>query len=161
CGTALRLLSDIRGDYWIRYRAGGGLGIGARRGRHTPAAARLVRDLGPQLAPPATRHSSRHDGYAAALGLELAQSSGPVPDVCDWCGRHGGARVGRGSYRGRRASHALQRLLGCLLGGFVGLCLLALSLTNFLPWILTLSAAIWIGCYLQTSERGVSYIGTQ
>jgi uncharacterized membrane protein YccC len=63
---------------------------------------------------------------------------------------------------GRRvASQSLQRLLGCLLGGLVGLWLLALSLTNFLPWILALTAAIWVGCYLQTSERGVSYIGTQ
>ena len=24
-----------------------------------------------------------------------------------------------------------------------------------------LTGAIWIGCYVQTSERGVSYIGTQ
>jgi uncharacterized membrane protein YgaE (UPF0421/DUF939 family) len=57
--------------------------------------------------------------------------------------------------------HALQRLLGCLLGGLLGLGLLALSITNFLPWILTLSAAIWIGCYVQTSERGVGYVGNQ
>jgi hypothetical protein len=38
---------------------------------------------------------------------------------------------------------------------------LSLSLTDFVPWILALSAAIWVCSYLQSSERGLSYIGTQ
>jgi uncharacterized membrane protein YccC len=59
------------------------------------------------------------------------------------------------------AGHSLQRLLGCLLGGLGGIALLALSFTEFLPWILSLTVAIWIGCYVQTSPRGVGYIGTQ
>ena len=59
------------------------------------------------------------------------------------------------------AGHSLQRLLGCLLGGLAGLALLALSMTEFLPWILLLAIAVWIGCYVQTSERGVGYVGTQ
>jgi uncharacterized membrane protein YccC len=63
---------------------------------------------------------------------------------------------------GRRvASQSLQRVFGCLLGGLVGLGLLSLSLTDFVPWILALSAAIWVCSYLQSSERGLSYIGTQ
>jgi uncharacterized membrane protein YccC len=59
------------------------------------------------------------------------------------------------------AGHSLQRLLGCLLGGLAGLALLALSMTEFIPWILSLAAVVWIGCYLQTSQRGVGYVGTQ
>jgi uncharacterized membrane protein YccC len=59
------------------------------------------------------------------------------------------------------ASQSLQRVFGCLLGGLVGLGLLSLSLTEFVPWILALSAAIWVCSYLQSSERGLSYIGTQ
>jgi uncharacterized membrane protein YccC len=59
------------------------------------------------------------------------------------------------------AGHSLQRLLGCLLGGLTGLALLALSMTEFLPWILSVTIVVWIGCYIQTSQLGVSYIGNQ
>jgi uncharacterized membrane protein YgaE (UPF0421/DUF939 family) len=59
------------------------------------------------------------------------------------------------------AGHSLQRLLGCLLGGLAGLALLALSMAEFLPWIVLLTIAVWIGCYVQTSRRGVGYVGTQ
>jgi uncharacterized membrane protein YccC len=59
------------------------------------------------------------------------------------------------------AGHSLQRLLGCLLGGLAGLALLALSMAEFLPWILLLTIAVWIGCHVQTSQRGVGYVGTQ
>ncbi len=63
---------------------------------------------------------------------------------------------------GRRvASQSLQRLMGCFIGGIAGLLLLALSLTEFLPWLLALSAVLWVGAYIQTSTRGVGYIGTQ
>jgi uncharacterized membrane protein YccC len=59
------------------------------------------------------------------------------------------------------AGHALHRLIGCLLGGVVGLLLLALPLTQFLPWLITLAAGVWIGTHIQASTRGVGYIGTQ
>ncbi len=58
-------------------------------------------------------------------------------------------------------SHSYQRLLGCFLGGIAGLALLSLSFTEFVPWILALAAAIWVACHVQTSQRGVGYIGTQ
>jgi uncharacterized membrane protein YccC len=56
---------------------------------------------------------------------------------------------------------AMHRIFGCLLGGAAGLACLALSIDNFLPWLLTLSAGIWVAAHLQTSERGISYVGTQ
>jgi uncharacterized membrane protein YccC len=63
---------------------------------------------------------------------------------------------------GRRiASQSLQRVMGCFIGGVAGLLLLALSLTEFLPWLLALSAVLWVGAYVQTSTKGVGYIGTQ
>jgi uncharacterized membrane protein YccC len=63
---------------------------------------------------------------------------------------------------GRRiASQSLQRVMGCFIGGVAGLLLLALSLTEFLPWLLALSAVLWVGAYIQTSTKGVGYIGTQ
>ena len=63
---------------------------------------------------------------------------------------------------GRRvASQSLQRVMGCFIGGLAGLFLLALSLTEFLPWLLALTAVLWVGAYIQTSTKGVGYIGTQ
>jgi uncharacterized membrane protein YccC len=63
---------------------------------------------------------------------------------------------------GRRvASQSLQRVMGCFIGGVAGLLLLALSLTEFLPWLLALSAVLWVGAYIQTSTKGVGYIATQ
>jgi Predicted membrane protein len=62
---------------------------------------------------------------------------------------------------GRRvASQSLQRVMGCFIGGIAGLLLLALSLTEFLPWLLALTAVLWVGAYIQTSTRR-GYIGTQ
>ena len=63
---------------------------------------------------------------------------------------------------GRRvASQSLQRVMGCFIGGLAGLVLLALSFTEFLPWLLALTAVLWVGAYIQTSTKGVGYIGTQ
>jgi len=63
---------------------------------------------------------------------------------------------------GRRvASQSLQRVMGCFIGGLAGLFLLALSFTEFLPWLLALTAVLWVGAYIQTSTKGVGYIGTQ
>jgi uncharacterized membrane protein YccC len=52
-------------------------------------------------------------------------------------------------------------MLGCALGGLVALVALSLSPSEFLPWIILLVAGVWLGSYLQTSTRGVGYIGTQ
>jgi uncharacterized membrane protein YgaE (UPF0421/DUF939 family) len=56
---------------------------------------------------------------------------------------------------------SLQRLFGCLLGGVAGLVCLALSVERFLPWLLMLTAGIWISAHVQGSRRGVGYVGTQ
>jgi uncharacterized membrane protein YccC len=56
---------------------------------------------------------------------------------------------------------AMQRILGCLLGGVAGLTCLALSIDAFLPWLLMLMAGIWICAHIQASERGIGYVGTQ
>jgi uncharacterized membrane protein YccC len=56
---------------------------------------------------------------------------------------------------------AMHRLLGCLLGGAVGLACLALSAENFLPWLLMLTVGIWIAAHVQGSQRGIGYVGTQ
>ncbi|MCW5735867.1 MAG: FUSC family protein [Enhydrobacter sp.] len=59
------------------------------------------------------------------------------------------------------AERALHRLIGCLVGGLVALACLALSVTAFLPWLAMLSIAMWICMHVQTSPRGVGYVGTQ
>jgi uncharacterized membrane protein YccC len=56
---------------------------------------------------------------------------------------------------------AMHRLLGCLFGGLVGLAALALSIDTFLPWLLMLTAGIWIAAHIQGSQRGIGYVGTQ
>jgi uncharacterized membrane protein YccC len=56
---------------------------------------------------------------------------------------------------------ALHRLLGCLVGGVVGLACLILSIESFLPWLLMLATGIWIAAHVQGSQRGIGYVGTQ
>jgi uncharacterized membrane protein YccC len=59
------------------------------------------------------------------------------------------------------AERALHRILGCLMGGVAALACLALSVTDFLSWLLMIAIAMWICMHLQTSRRGVGYVGTQ
>jgi uncharacterized membrane protein YccC len=56
---------------------------------------------------------------------------------------------------------ALHRLLGCLVGGGVGLVLIAVPLTDFVPWLCALAAGTWLFAYIQGSARGIGYFGTQ
>lgn len=56
---------------------------------------------------------------------------------------------------------AVQRLLGCALGGAVGLLVLAASVTALLPWLLILAAGVYVGAWLEASERGIGYVGIQ
>ena len=58
-------------------------------------------------------------------------------------------------------TRALQRIWGCLIGGAVALLLLAVPLTNFLPWLLALTVGVFVGVQLQSSQRAISYAGTQ
>ena len=63
---------------------------------------------------------------------------------------------------GRRVlMQSLQRVLGCFLGGALGLVLIAFSVTEFLPWLAMLGISVWICGYVQTSKAGVGYVGTQ
>ena len=55
----------------------------------------------------------------------------------------------------------LHRMLGCLFGGFAGLGALALSTDALLPWLVVLTAGVWVGMHVQASVRGVGYAGTQ
>nr|WP_294518041.1 FUSC family protein [uncultured Rhodopila sp.] len=55
----------------------------------------------------------------------------------------------------------LHRFLGCLLGGLAGLGCLALSVDSLMPWLLMLTAVVWIAAHVQGSVRGIGYIGTQ
>jgi uncharacterized membrane protein YccC len=57
-----------------------------------------------------------------------------------------------------RATH---RFFGCLIGGVLGLAALSLSLESFLPWLATLGAGVWISAHVQSSRRGIGYLGTQ
>ena len=56
---------------------------------------------------------------------------------------------------------AMHRLLGCLLGGIVGLGCLALSIDAVIPWLAILTAGIWLAAHVQGSQRGIGYVGTQ
>lgn len=59
------------------------------------------------------------------------------------------------------AERALHRFLGCLIGGVAALGCLALSVTDFASWLLMIAVAMWICMHMQTSRRGVGYVGTQ
>ena len=57
-----------------------------------------------------------------------------------------------------RATH---RMFGCLVGGLIGLAALSFSFESFLPWLVVLSAGVWFGALIQSSKRGIGYVGTQ
>jgi uncharacterized membrane protein YccC len=59
------------------------------------------------------------------------------------------------------ARRAVQRVLGCGLGGAVGLACLYLSPGSYPPWLVMVLVGVWIGTFVQGSQRGVGYIGTQ
>jgi uncharacterized membrane protein YccC len=61
----------------------------------------------------------------------------------------------------RVTERAMHRILGCLWGGVAGLACLALSVDDVLPWMLMLTAGMWVAAHIQASERGVGYVGTQ
>ncbi|VTZ48916.1 conserved membrane hypothetical protein [Methylocella tundrae] len=56
---------------------------------------------------------------------------------------------------------AIHRLIGCSFGGLIALVCLALPLTQFLPWLMTLCAGVWVGSHVQASPRAIGYVGTQ
>lgn len=58
-------------------------------------------------------------------------------------------------------NRALHRIIGCFFGGVVALACLRIPLTELLPFMLVLCAGVYVGTYLQGSQRGVGYVGTQ
>ncbi|CAD6554354.1 FUSC family protein [Paraburkholderia metrosideri] len=55
----------------------------------------------------------------------------------------------------------VQRIIGCLLAGAIGVALLPLLHGREIPCLVALSAGVWVGCHVQTGARGASYIGRQ
>jgi uncharacterized membrane protein YccC len=58
-------------------------------------------------------------------------------------------------------TRAIHRIVGCASGGIAGLACLALSVEDFLPWLVMLTAGVWIAAHIQASQRGIGYVGTQ
>jgi uncharacterized membrane protein YccC len=61
----------------------------------------------------------------------------------------------------KMVERAIHRLLGCFVGGIAALALLAIPLTEFLPWLVSLAAGTWLFAFIQSSSRGIGYLGTQ
>jgi uncharacterized membrane protein YccC len=58
-------------------------------------------------------------------------------------------------------TRAIHRIIGCLIGGGAALFCLMIPLTRFPLWLLALACGVWIATHIQSSARGISYIGTQ
>jgi uncharacterized membrane protein YccC len=58
----------------------------------------------------------------------------------------------------QRGAH---RVIGCLLGAFLGLACLAVVGSDFLLWTALLLVGVWLCSQIQTGTTGVSYVGTQ
>lgn len=56
---------------------------------------------------------------------------------------------------------SLHRTAGCLIGGAVGLLLLALPIQSFPVWLGLLGMGVWAGTFVHAMPGGVSYVGTQ
>jgi uncharacterized membrane protein YccC len=87
-------------------------------------------------------------GFAQAMVTAIALLILPANALAE---RHTSAVVER----------IVQRLLGCLLAGVLGVGLLPVMKGEVLPCMLVLSAGVWLGCHVQTGIEGASYIGRQ
>jgi len=63
--------------------------------------------------------------------------------------------------RGIVTGRAIQRLIGCLLGGVLGLLCLGMQLTSHALWLLVLFGGVWICVHVQASKAAISYAGNQ
>jgi uncharacterized membrane protein YccC len=61
----------------------------------------------------------------------------------------------------RIVDRGLQRILGCFVGGLAALALLGASFSFVLPWLIALSAGVWLFAYVQHGTHNVPYLGTQ
>jgi uncharacterized membrane protein YccC len=55
----------------------------------------------------------------------------------------------------------VQRVVGCLLAGVIGVALLPLMHGQALLCLLALCVGVWAGCHVQTGREGASYVGRQ
>jgi uncharacterized membrane protein YccC len=55
----------------------------------------------------------------------------------------------------------VQRVVGCLLAGALGVALLPLMHGQAVLCMLALSVGVWIGCHVQSGREGASYVGRQ
>jgi uncharacterized membrane protein YccC len=61
----------------------------------------------------------------------------------------------------RIVTRAVQRFLGCLIGGGAGLLLVGLQLEDFAPFLAVLFVSVWVFAWVQGSTRGMTYVGMQ
>ena len=59
------------------------------------------------------------------------------------------------------AEKMVQRMIGCLIAGAVGVALLPMLDGQIVPCLAVLAAGVWAGCHVQTGKQGASYIGRQ
>lgn len=55
----------------------------------------------------------------------------------------------------------VQRVIGCLLAGVLGMALLPVTQGQAVLSMLVLSLGVWIGCHVQSGSQGASYVGRQ
>ena len=56
---------------------------------------------------------------------------------------------------------SLQRIIGCLIGAFLGFAFLSLQTTSFAVYLASLFIATFIGAYVKCGKEAVTYIGLQ
>ncbi len=67
----------------------------------------------------------------------------------------------RSEMRSIVAGRGVLRILGCLLGGLLGLICLGIQLTSYPLWLLVLFGGVWICAHVQASKAAISYSGNQ
>jgi len=59
------------------------------------------------------------------------------------------------------AEKMVQRAIGCLIAGAIGVAMLPLLDGRMMPCLAVLAAGVWAGCHVQTGKQGASYVGRQ
>jgi uncharacterized membrane protein YccC len=55
----------------------------------------------------------------------------------------------------------IQRLLGCAIGGLVGLALIGVGIDSLPPWLVSLALPVWLCAYIQNGTHSATYVGAQ
>jgi uncharacterized membrane protein YccC len=91
--------------------------------------------------------------------LEMDNIAGSAGTCCVVLMLPGGA-IRQGEDAALR-DRGVQRFVGCVLGGLVGLGMLLAIGDRFQLWLLVLSAGLWIAAWVQNGSPGASYAGSQ